>query len=190
MPDHQRRLAAEYRSTDDDGQAFDLTLRAAPNAPVTLQASELSALEDQQVVLIDPTAGESYDLRTSTSVTIRPDTETRSLRLLVGSAEYVETKKEVTLPNEIQFLPNYPNPFEEQTTLEYVLPEPSPVRLVVYDVLGRQVRTLVDEKKQAGRHTVQWNGTDESGRRMASGVYLARLIVDGTTKVRKMTFVR
>jgi flagellar hook assembly protein FlgD len=60
----------------------------------------------------------------------------------------------------------------------------------VYDVLGRQVRVLVNEEQDAGRHTVQWDGRDESGQRMASGVYLARLVVDGTTKVRKMTFVR
>jgi hypothetical protein len=189
-PPRQRHLAAEYRSTDTDGHSFSLTLRVTPDVPITIRAEGLSTFEGQEVVLVDPTVGESYDLRTSSSVTLRPESKTRSLRLLVGSSDYVETKKQVTLPDELQFLPNYPNPFSDQTTLEYVLPEPSSVRLTVYDVLGRQVRVLVDEQQKAGRHIVRWNGRDESGHRMASGVYLARLVVGGTTKVRKMTFVR
>jgi len=189
-PSRQRSLAADYRSSTADGHTFSMTLRAHPDRPVTVQAEGLDAFDGQDVVLVDPATGESYDLRTTSTITLRPDENPRTLRLLVGSADYVETKQSVALPSDLQFLPNYPNPFSDQTTLEYVLPEASSVRVAVYDVLGRQVRVLVDEKQDAGRHTVQWNGHDESGHRMASGVYLARLVVDGTTKVRKMTFVR
>jgi len=190
VPGRQRHLAAEYRSTKTDGHTFSLVLRAEPGTPVEIRAEGVDAFEGQEVVLIDPDAGTSYDLRTGPTITIQPDEGPRSLRLLVGSPDYVEAKKNVTLPSELQFLPNYPNPFRQQTTLEYVLPEPGAVRLAVYDVLGRQVRVLVDQKQKAGRHTVAWNGRDESGKRMASGVYLARLVVDGQTKVRKLTFVR
>jgi subtilisin family serine protease len=189
-PPRQRHLAADYRSSASDGHTFPLTLRPDPDRPVTLQAEGLDAFDGQEIVLVDPATGESYDLRTTATVTLRPEAGPRSLRLLVGSADYVETKQSVALPGDLQFLPNYPNPFSDQTTLEYVLPDPAAVRLAVYDVLGRQVRVLVDQKQEAGRHTVQWDGHDESGRRMASGVYLARLVVDGTTQVRKMTFVR
>jgi hypothetical protein len=190
LPSRQRRLAAEYRSATAEGHTFALTLRAQPGTPVTLRADGVDAFEGKQVVLIDPATATSYDLRTTSTITLRPDEESRSLRLLVGSSDYVAAKKEVTLPDDLRFFPNYPNPFSDQTTLEYVLPDPGTVRLAVYDVLGRQVRVLVDENQQAGRHTVQWDGRDESGRRLASGVYLARLMVGGTTKVRKMTFVR
>jgi hypothetical protein len=189
VPRRQRALAAEYRSAAD-GLTFSLTLRAAPGTPVTLRVAGLDAFEGQQVVLVDPAAATSYDLRTTPTLTLRPEEGPRSLRVLVGSPDYVAAKKKTTLPTDLQFLPNYPNPFSDQTVLEYVLPTPGPVRLAVYDVLGRQVRVLVDEKQQAGRHTVQWGGRNESGRRLASGVYLARLVVGGTTKVRKMTFVR
>lgn len=189
-PSRQQQWAAEYRSSTTDGHTFSLTLRAAPGAPVELRATGLDVFEGQEVVLVDPAAGETYDLRTTSTVTIRSQEEPRSLRLLVGSSDYVETKQQVALPSDLQFLPNYPNPFSDQTTLEYVLPEPATVRLAVYDVLGRQVRVLVDEQQEAGRHTVPWNGHDESGRRMANGMYLARLTVGETTKVRKMTFVR
>ncbi|MFB6247714.1 MAG: S8 family serine peptidase [Salinibacter sp.] len=189
-PPRQQQWAAEYRSSTTDGHTFSLTLRAAPGAPVELRAAGLDVFEGQEVVLVDPAAGETYDLRVASTVTIRPEEGPRSLRLLVGSSDYVKTKQRVALPSDLQFLPNYPNPFSDQTTLEYVLPSPATVRLAVYDVLGRQVRVLVDERQEAGRHTVRWDGHDESGRRMASGVYLARLTVGETTKVRKMTFVR
>jgi len=189
-PARQQRLAAEYRPAEADGHTFSLVLRTESEAPVELRAEGLDAVEGKQVVLVDPSAGESYDLRTSPSVTIDSEDGPRSLRLLVGSPDYVEAKKNVALPSDLQFLPNRPNPFSEQTTLEYVLPDPASVRLAVYDVLGRQVRVLIDGKQKAGRHTVQWDGHDESGKKMASGVYLARLVVEGTTKVRKMTFVR
>ena len=189
-PPRQQQWAAEYRSSTSDGHTFSLTLRAPPGAPVELRATGLDVFDGQEIVLVDPAAGETHDLRVTSTVKIRPEEGARSLRLLVGSADYVETKQQVALPSDLQFLPNYPNPFSDQTTLEYVLPEPGPVRLAVYDVLGRQVRVLVDERQSAGRHTVPWNGHDESGRRMASGMYLARLVVGETTKVRKMTFVR
>lgn len=189
-PPRQRHLAADYRSPESEGHTFSLTLQADPGSPIELRAANLDVFDGQEVVLVDPAAGESHDLRTTSTIRIQPESEPRSLRLLVGSADYVETKRDVALPSDLQFLPNYPNPFSEQTSLEYVLPDPASVRLAVYDVLGRQVRVLIDEEQEAGRHTVQWNGRDESGQRMASGMYLARLVVDGTTKVRKMTFVR
>jgi hypothetical protein len=189
-PPRERALAAEYRPAGGDGHAFSLVLRTEADAPVELRAEGLDVFEGQQVVLVDPATATSYNLRTTPTITLRPAEAPRSLRLLVGSPDYVAAKKKVALPDDLQFFPNYPNPFSDHTTLEYVLPNPGPVRLAVYDVLGRQVRVLVDEKQQAGRHTVQWDGRDESGRRLASGVYLARLVVGGTTKVRKMTFVR
>jgi len=183
--DQQRWLKTEYRSAEADGHTFSLVLQVESTAPVEIRATGLNAFGGQQVVLVDPTTASSYDLHTTQTVTIRPDGSPRSLRLLVGTVDYVKAKKEVTLPDGLQFLPNYPNPFSGQTTLEYVLPEPERVRLTVYNVLGREVRVLVDGKQRAGRHTVQWDGNDETEKRMASGVYLARLVVDGTTKVRR-----
>ncbi|MBD3220175.1 hypothetical protein GF314_02955, partial [bacterium] len=59
-----------------------------------------------------------------------------------------------------------------------------------YDVAGRRVRTLVDEVRPAGRHEVLWNGADDSGRALSSGVYFARMRADGFQQTRKMTLVR
>lgn len=64
-------------------------------------------------------------------------------------------------------LPNYPNPFDQSTTIPYTLAATAPVRLVVYNSLGQKVRTLVDDDQSAGRQDVVWNGQDESGQPVA-----------------------
>jgi hypothetical protein len=70
---------------------------------------------------------------------------------------------------------NYPNPFNPSTTIRYTLPAAGRVQLVLYNALGRRVRTLVDAEESAGMHTSWWDGRDEQGREVASGVYVYRL---------------
>ncbi len=85
---------------------------------------------------------------------------------------------------------NVPNPFNPQTSISFNLPADGPVRLTVYDVSGKRVRTLVDEPREAGLHQVTWQGDDDGGRQVASGVYLYRLDAGAVHEVRRMTLVR
>jgi hypothetical protein len=85
---------------------------------------------------------------------------------------------------------NVPNPFNPETTIAFNLPEAGPVRLTVYDISGKLVRTLVDEPREAGRHKVTWQGDDEAGHPVASGVYLYQLDAVGVREVRRMTLMR
>jgi hypothetical protein len=78
-------------------------------------------------------------------------------------------------PLEMSLGQNYPNPFNPSTTIRYSVAEGADVSVLVYDVLGQQVRTLVAERRAAGRHTVVWDGHDDSGRSVASGVYVIRM---------------
>ena len=87
--------------------------------------------------------------------------------------------------------PSYPNPFNAETTIRYVLPKPGRVRLVIYDVLGRKVRTLVDREQVAGQHSVLWDGKDGERGGVSSGVYFCRLEMDEKHKeVRRMLVLR
>jgi len=96
----------------------------------------------------------------------------------------------VDVPLKYELAQNYPNPFNPSTEIRFVVPKRQKVTLTVYDLLGNHVKTLVDKVVTAGKHTVSWDGTNEFGQRVASGVYLYRLQTEGLTKVRKMVLVR
>jgi hypothetical protein len=85
---------------------------------------------------------------------------------------------------------NYPNPFNPVTTIEYSVPSRAHVRIEIYDVLGRKVRTLVNETKQAGSYRSEWNGVDDSGRPVSTGVYLYRYKADKITQTKKMLLLK
>ncbi|MCK6563062.1 T9SS type A sorting domain-containing protein, partial [bacterium] len=70
---------------------------------------------------------------------------------------------------------NYPNPFNPETVIEYQLPLPGKVSLKIFNLLGREVRTLVDYEMPAGYHRVKWDGRDAAGRKLDSGVYLYKI---------------
>lgn len=97
----------------------------------------------------------------------------------------------VTIPRSaLELLPNQPNPFNPETTIRFVVPVRDRVRLTVHDVAGRRVATLLDGVRDAGTHSVQWNGTDARGEPLASGVYLGRLESGKTSATRKMVLMK
>ena len=86
----------------------------------------------------------------------------------------------IAAPNTVSADLGKPNPFFEGTTFELTMPRTGNVTIVVYDVIGRHVRTLIaNEKREAGVHPVDWDGKDESGSKVLPGMYLAVLSVDG-----------
>lgn len=89
------------------------------------------------------------------------------------------------LPSSVTLAQNYPNPFNPATTIEYTLPRSMQVTLALYDVLGRKVLTLVDERSAAGSHAVELNAEN-----LASGLYLYRLETEEVTRVRQMLLVK
>jgi hypothetical protein len=95
-----------------------------------------------------------------------------------------------TLPTDFTLQQNYPNPFNPETRIEFSLPNAGEISLVVYDVLGRSVRTLASGSYPAGNHAVRWDSRDNSGQTVASGVYFYRLESSGKATTRKMMLVK
>lgn len=89
-----------------------------------------------------------------------------------------------------RLLQNYPNPCGELTIISYQLPKPGHTTLEIYDLTGRLVRTLVDEKKEAGVHSIPWDGKDVHGKEVASGIYFYRLQADDFTGTKSLTLLR
>jgi len=87
-------------------------------------------------------------------------------------------------------LGNFPNPFNPQTTISFSLPERNHVSLVIYDIAGRRIRTLVESDLGEGRHVAVWSGHDDSGATVTSGAYFARLVCGNRTKTRTLMLVK
>jgi len=96
-----------------------------------------------------------------------------------------DTKQESTVPRRYAFYSNYPNPFNPRTTLSFDLPNQSFVRLIVYDVLGNEVKQLLNSVQQAGCHQVEWDGNNRSGEQVSSGIYYFRFEADMFIQVQK-----
>ncbi|RME18843.1 MAG: T9SS C-terminal target domain-containing protein, partial [Candidatus Zixiibacteriota bacterium] len=94
------------------------------------------------------------------------------------------------LPNTFALGQNYPNPFNPTTTIEYSIPRRSRVVIDIFNVLGQSVRRLVDEKAEAGTHSVVWDGRTNGGRPVASGVYLYRITAGEFVRTRKMLLLK
>ncbi|MCH7498288.1 MAG: T9SS type A sorting domain-containing protein, partial [Candidatus Marinimicrobia bacterium] len=94
------------------------------------------------------------------------------------------------LPDGFMLHPAYPNPFNPVSTIRYDLPRVSDVSLVVYDLLGRVVARLIDRQMEPGYHRAIWDGRDQGGREVPSGIYIARLVTPGYTKSIKMVLLK
>ena len=123
--------------------------------------------------------------------TFRVDQPGRSWMLASkGEPLAVDMSIEAAVPSSYSLSQNYPNPFNPQTTIRYHLPSVGPVRLLLYNLTGQVVRTLADGEHPAGPHFIVWDGTDDTGRDVASGVYLCRMETEKHRAVRKLVLVR
>ena len=111
--------------------------------------------------------------------------------LETGAPTSVEGPKDGSeLPRSFALYQNYPNPFNPSTRITYTLPKESNVALKIYNSLGQELRTLVNESQTAGRKTVQWDGKNARGLSVSSGVYVYRLQAGNEVRVKKMLFLR
>ena len=105
----------------------------------------------------------------------------------------MELVKEIQIPGEYFLGQNYPNPFNLSTDIRYQIPDSRSsllITLKIYNILGQEVRILVDEEKEPGNYTVTWDGRNTSGQEVPSGIYLYRLTVDDFTETKRMVLMK
>ncbi len=96
----------------------------------------------------------------------------------------------VKFPEDVLLIGNYPNPFNPATTIYYELPNASKVKLEVYNLLGQNVRTLINVRQEAGRHQIVWDGENDFGLPVASGIYIYRFQAGNYSKIMKMILMK
>jgi len=118
---------------------------------------------------------------------------TGSYKILAISSDKVVgvDKMNPEIPTSFGLDQNYPNPFNPTTIIQYRLKEPTGVKLIIYNILGQKVITLVNQEQLAGNYSIQWNATNEYGSRVSTGIYFYRLVAGNKfTEVKKMILLK
>jgi len=116
------------------------------------------------------------------------ETEIQALYQSITSVE--DSEKSTEAPAKPSLFANYPNPFNSSTIILYQLPQVGDVEIVIYNLLGGKIRTLVKQEQPPGYYRVLWNGRDENGTAVSSGIYLYRLKSEDYVQTRKMILVQ
>ena len=106
---------------------------------------------------------------------------------ILETMSYSETN---ILPGEFQLAQNYPNPFNPVTTLHYDLPENSHVKITIFDMLGGEVKTLINKTQDAGSKSVIWNATNDYGKSVSAGIYLYQIKAGEHLQTKKMVLLK
>jgi hypothetical protein len=102
----------------------------------------------------------------------------------------LEAANREVLPTQFSLSGNYPNPFNPSTKFVVAVPKTALVDIVVYDILGKKVRTLIHEEKEAGYHAIEWNGLSDDGAATPSGVYFVRMVSEKFNAVQKIMMLK
>ncbi len=175
----QGRYSGDYQRRNPQGNYWDLHLKTGSHGKdIALSLKRLNDLPEGfniRVLNLDL----RYELneleKDQYSQRIFLADATYTIRILVGNEEFLQENDEgiAPAPKHFRLSQNFPNPFNGDTRIQYDVPEPSLLRVVVYDMLGREVRELIrSESHPVGYHQISWNGTDQQGHPVASGIYL------------------
>jgi len=118
------------------------------------------------------------------------DTLTSHVQFNPMSFHEVKLDYDTFLPTTFALHQNHPNPFNPITTIRYDLPENGPVSIIIYDLMGREIKTLVKQVSAPGRYSVNWNGRNQFGKQIASGMYFYRMETPEFQSVKKLIFLK
>ena len=114
-------------------------------------------------------------------------------KIIEGPPEFISDQlSEImrSIPDNFQLHHNYPNPFNPITNISYELSNPSRVTITIYDLKGREVKTIVNEWKQPGYYSTVWNSTDDRNNPVSSGIYFYRMKTNTFHKTLKMLLIK
>ncbi|MFZ0390486.1 MAG: FlgD immunoglobulin-like domain containing protein, partial [Calditrichia bacterium] len=171
------RFSGDYRISQADEAVIQIQ---SASYPVTIKAENLDAGETVTLTEILPDGeGNSYTLTSGETARIS-NNRVASLRL----------SKISTVPTVFAVQQNYPNPFNPTTEIQYSIPQDVKVEIGVYNSLGQKVKTLLSGNQKAGHYRISWDGTNDNGQRVASGIHFLRVKAGNNVAVRKMMLLK
>ena len=147
--------------------------------------------EEFGIYLLDHTQLQNHNLRQNSEIASIPKTGTSEYSIIVGRPESIAEKVKTVTPSEFDLSSNYPNPFNAGTAFKLDIPVTSEVAFAIFDALGKKVKTLFYGPLKPGRHWFRWDGRNEYGESLASGIYFYQLTAN--SKIHhsgKMLFIK
>lgn len=108
----------------------------------------------------------------------------------IGQGTDLNKSQIMNVPKSAELFQNYPNPFNPSTKINYSIKESGEVKITIFNEVGQQIKTLVDEVKSPGNYTIEWDGMDSNGNRLSSGLYFYQLKVGNSTSEKKMLLLK
>ena len=174
-------------------KGIDFVLIPTFNAPAHFMTSHRDALNSQiqpaNIIALHLLSGSIASIQQQVNG-LYPGATIFTTPLQSVTITVTSVSNEEQTPERFNLGQNYPNPFNPTTTMEYELPLDSQVVLQIYNLLGQEIRTLLNQSQPAGMHSAVWNGKNDLGRMVGSGIYIYRLQVGSFTQTRKMIFVQ
>ncbi len=152
-------------------------------------AVTITSLKENNVT-INNLANETTYYWRALSKTDSGNASTYSAPATFKTTNVTAVEKENVVPKEFSISQNYPNPFNPTTAIVYAIPKNTFVSIKIYNMLGQEVKTLVNSQMQAGTYTIQWNGDNEAGQHVTSGAYIYRIVAGNNIAVRKMLLIK
>jgi hypothetical protein len=182
------KFSTDFKNIDSEGYIYDFELVGNVSGKKDLLIETNLIPDEFRFVVVKPEAKIKYE-----SAKIELYSNYNKLKLIVGTEEFVrtQTKEYSFVPVTFQLEQNYPNPFNPSTIIKYQLPEFSNISINIYNVLGQKVKSLINnDSKDAGYYKIAWNGTNNSGNSVTTGVYFLNFKSKMFSKTIKMLLQR
>lgn len=186
----------DFRPPFQDGQIWSFeVVTTRKNSRIELKFNNLESLPaDFKVILLDKATLQQIDVQQFSEYSFLPEQNSlvNKFDLVIGTVDYVESSETLKdlIPGSFSLSQNFPNPFNAGTTMLYQVAEASNVSVNVLNILGQDVRQLVNQKQAPGVYRVHWDGTGDDGIEMSSGVYIIRLQAGEFHQIRKVILIR
>jgi hypothetical protein len=151
---------------------------------IYLDGDYITTTEELSYLFTELTAGQTYTVGLSATYT------TGESEVLTEEFVWEVTGNSNNLPLKTQLTGNYPNPFNPDTTIKFSLKETGQVRLDIFNTKGQKVTTLVNSNLEKGQHQINWDGKDDNGKAVTSGIYYYKMTTKDFSNIKKMMLIK
>jgi len=185
----------DVRPQPQEGEVWKFEVKTNIRDVVNLSFLEMENVPSStEIFLVDDALQIKTNLRESNFYSVAGGNENapKQLKLLVGTGDFIDDELGdlISMPTTFELAQNFPNPFNPSTTIRFGLPRATSVTLKIYNLLGAEITTLLDEMRPAGFHAAIWDGRDRLGQPVASGIYVYQLVGDGISISHKMAMLK